>query len=254
MREAREHDLKNIDVESRGGARRDTLLTTGTADSECWMRFALRSALLAMLGLASAVFAAEPKAVNGEEGAINAGIEAPGGWAPPMLKMEKLKTIRIEEFCRTFKDAAKYREFFVAAGAKYRINPTLLAAIAMEESHCDPGVGDSGNPANAGGIMQIQGQDEKGSSDPATNVMQGARELRKHLDESHGNVLEAVGSYNGWQRGLVVKTMIHPPWGGASMNLDYVHQVVNGWCQGVDGYNIGSFNKKYNPKFGEQFR
>ena len=130
----------------------------------------------------------------------------------------------------------------------------LVSAIAMEESHCDPGVSDSGNPANAGGIMQIQGQDEKGSADPATNVMQGARELRRHLDEAKGNVLEAVGSYNGWQKSLVVKTMIKPPWGGASMNLDYVHQVVNGWCQGIDGYSVGTFNKKYNPKFGEQFK
>ena len=31
-------------------------------------------------------------------------------------------------------------------------------------------------------------------------------------------------------------------------------QVVNGWCQGIDGYDIGTYNKKYNPKFGDQFR
>ena len=191
---------------------------------------------------------------NGEQATINRGIEEPGGWNPPMLAMADLHTISLEEFCRTFKDAAKYQAFFAAAGKKYAINPTLLAAIAMEESHCDPGVSDSGNPANAGGIMQIQGQDEKGSTDPATNILQGAHELRRHLDGAHGNVLEAVGLYNGWQKGLVVKTMIHPPWGGASMNLDYVHQVVNGWCQGLEGYDIGSFNKKYNPKFGEQFK
>lgn len=171
-----------------------------------------------------------------------------------MLAMEDLHTIGMDNFCRIFKEAAKYKPFFIAAGKKCRINPALLAAIAMEESHCDPGVSDSGNPANAGGIMQIQGQDEKGSSDPATNIMQGAHELRRHLDEARGSVLEAVGNYNGWKKGLVVKTMITPPWGGASMNLDYVHQVVNGWCQGVDGYRIGSFNKKYNPKFGEQFK
>ncbi|MDB6153658.1 MAG: transglycosylase domain protein [Chthoniobacteraceae bacterium] len=191
---------------------------------------------------------------NGTQAAINNGIETKSGWNPPLLPMKNLRTISIDEFCRTFPDAAKYKPFFIAAGKKYKINPTLLAAIAMEESHCDPGVSDSGNPANAGGIMQIQGQEEKGAPDPATNIMQGAHELRRHLEESKQNVLEAIGSYNGWQKGLVVKTMITPPWGGASMNLDYVHQVVNGWCQGVEGYSIGSFNKKYNPTFGDQFK
>ncbi len=171
-----------------------------------------------------------------------------------MLTLEKVQTIELAEFCRRFPDAAKYRAFFAAAGQKYHIPPTLLAAIAMEESHCDPGVSDSGNPANAGGIMQIQGQDEKGVADPAQNILQGARELRHHLDDAKGNVLEAVGAYNGWKKGLVVQTMIHPPWGGASMNLDYVYQVLNGWCQGIEGYSIGEFNKKYNPTFGDQFR
>ena len=191
---------------------------------------------------------------NGSEEAINKGIGEKSGWNPPMLAMAGLRTIGLGEFCQTFKEAAKYEAFFVEAGKKYRINPTLLAAIAMEESHCDPGVSASGNPANAGGIMQIQGQAEKGSNDPAANIMQGARELRHHLDDAKGSVIEAVGSYHGWQRGLVVKTMIVPPWGGASMNLDYVHQVLNGWCQGVDGYGIGTFNRKYHPKFGEQFK
>lgn len=191
---------------------------------------------------------------NGSQASLNRGIEEKSGWNPPELRLEALRTISLDDFCRTFKEAAKYKEFFEAAGKKHDINPTLLAAMAMEESHCDPGVSDSGNPANAGGIMQIQGQKEKGSADPATNIMQGARELREHLNASKGNLLEAIGSYNGWQRGLVIKTMIHPPWGGASMNLDYLHQIVNGWCQGVDGYSIGTFNKKYNPSFGEQFK
>ena len=163
----------------------------------------------------------EEPAANGKEVSINHGIEEPGGWAPPILLLQDLRTIGIDAFCQRFPaDAARYKTFFVAAGKKYEINPTLLAAIAMEESHCDPGVSDSGNPAsNAGGIMQIQGQGEKGSTEPATNIMQGAHELRRHLDEAKGNVLEAIGAYNGWKKGLVVKTMIHPPWGGASMNL-----------------------------------
>jgi hypothetical protein len=196
---------------------------------------------------------AEPTAANGAESSINRGIEA-AGWDPPMLKLAEVRTIGLDEFCAKFKSAAKYKEFFIAAGLKYEVNPTLLAAMAMEESHCDPTVSDGGNPANAGGIMQIQGTPEKGSADPATNIMQGAHELRNHIEESKGNVLEAIGSYNGWKRGLVVATMIHPPWGGASMNLDYIHQILNGWCQGIDGYSIGSYNKKHNPKFGEQFK
>ncbi len=220
----------------------------------CLFLFGLACVSLAEDAQPTAASSTDKTTANGTESAINAGIEEKAGWHPPMLAMKDLRAISIDEFCKTFRRAAKYKAFFIAAGSKYDIQPTLLAAIAMEESHCDPGVSDSGHPANAGGIMQIQGQDEKGSADPATNIMQGAHELRRHLDEAKGNVLEAVGLYNGWQKGLVVKTMIAPPWGGASMNLDYVHQVVNGWCQGMEGYGIGTFNKKYNPKFGEQFK
>src|SRR4051812_16815545 len=79
----------------------------------------------------------EREPVNGTENSINRGIAENTGWDPPMVSEKDLKTISIDDFCRRFRDAAKYKAFFIAAGKKYQLNPTLIAAIAMEESHCD---------------------------------------------------------------------------------------------------------------------
>jgi hypothetical protein len=44
--------------------------------------------------------------------------------------------------------------------------------------------------------------------------------------------------YNGWQKGMTTGQVKQEQWGCyAQQNLDYLHQLVNGWLQGLDGYD-----------------
>jgi hypothetical protein len=76
------------------------------------------------------------------------------------------------------------------------------------------------------------------------NVDRAARLFKDLVDANGGNVLIAAGGYNGWRVGMTSDDAQAARWQGnchAQNNLDYLHQLFNGWCQGKVGYGMGSW-------------
>jgi len=78
------------------------------------------------------------------------------------------------------------------------------------------------------------------------NVGAAARLFKGYVDAAGGNVLVASGQYNGWRVGMTSDDAQAAKWQGnchAQNNLDYLHQLFNGWCQGKSAYNMGTWCK-----------
>lgn len=128
----------------------------------------------------------------------------------------------------------------------------MLAAIALQESSCLPwavgGIGEQG-------LMQLLGPTCNGApngncQDVEFNIRRGAQFLRERLDEHNGSILTALGAYNGWRVGITAGEVYQMKDSGrclAQPNLDYMHQMLNGWLQGKVGYDIGKWCKYPQP-------
>lgn len=74
--------------------------------------------------------------------------------------------------------------------------------------------------------------------DAGTNIMIGAKYFKSQVDHFNGNVLEAVGAYNGWSNDMSFSSATNLQWGCHAQNdLDYLNSFFNGWCLGLDGYS-----------------
>lgn len=82
-----------------------------------------------------------------------------------------------------------YGQTILAASAKYRVKPALIAAVIQQESGGNP---NALSPAGAKGLMQVVG----GSYDPATNIDQGTAMLRQNLDTFGQSIPLALAAYN----------------------------------------------------------
>lgn len=72
------------------------------------------------------------------------------------------------------------------------------------------------------------------------------------IDHNGGNVIAALGSYNGWRVGMTTDDATRAKSQGNCLwqnNLDYLTQWLNGWIQDKNGYNIGSICKLINTSF-----
>lgn len=89
-----------------------------------------------------------------------------------------------------------YGDLFTAAGRKYGVPPSLLAAVAKVESNYNPNATSS---AGARGLMQIMPATARGlginALDPAQAVDGAARKLAKDL-KTFGSVELALAAYN----------------------------------------------------------
>lgn len=178
---------------------------------------------------------------NGHESFLNCGISG-NGWNPPEVTMSMVKSISLDQepAKTTFSPCLKFRYLFEKYGKSYGIPPIFLAAFAMQESNCRPdAVGDNGG---AFGLMQIT-KDKCGDApngncaDPNYNVKMGAKTFDDGLKEANGNVLKALGGYNGWITGLTKSKALQAKDQGCCVcqqNLDYLHQFLNGWILGID--------------------
>jgi hypothetical protein len=120
----------------------------------------------------------------------------------------------------------------------------MLASFAMQESTCNPGVTGGGGEA---GLMQIAPPNcEAGHNcwDVDYNINRGAQLFRQMIDANGGNVLAAIGAYNGWQKGMTYDSATAARWSGHCRNqnnLDYLYQFTNGWMQNKNAYSMGTY-------------
>ncbi|KAI5457042.1 hypothetical protein BGZ63DRAFT_516801 [Mariannaea sp. PMI_226] len=194
---------------------------------------------------------------NGSQAWLNTGITG-NGWNPPFLDINNISHIALPDYYENAgAKCKKYDEQFQNSGKKYNIDPAILAFIAMQESSCNADAGgstpglmqcDPGNCPNGAPCVEVN-----------ANVDCGAKVLRDALDQADGNAVHAFGAYNGWftasddtglngGKGL---TEDYPCTEGRKhgdpQNLNYMHELFNGWFQGYDIYGANSdLAGKYN--------
>jgi len=138
----------------------------------------------------------------------------------------------------------QFGDKFNAYGGEFHIHPIMLASFAMQESTCNPGA--TGGNGEAG-LMQITPANcEAGNNcwDVDYNIRRGAQLFRQMIDHSGGNVLQAIGAYNGWQLGLTIDSATAAKSRGhcaQQNNLDYLYQYTNGWMQNKNAYSMGRY-------------
>ncbi|KAJ1595636.1 hypothetical protein NDA11_005822 [Ustilago hordei] len=185
---------------------------------------------------------------NGSQDFLNCGLTS-GGWKPPQLSLSQLRIMPASQASTApvFAPCKEVLWAFEAAEKAHGVPATVLMSFAMQESTCNPNV-TGGNGEQ--GLMQItrdkcRGAPNGNCKDPWFNVDTGARYFKTTLDQCGGNVLQAIGQYNGWQLGLTVKKATAAKAQGnchAQNNLDYLYQMLNGWFLGkANTYDIGSY-------------
>lgn len=90
-----------------------------------------------------------------------------------------------------------YTPLFQAAGKEWNVDPTLLMAMAHQESGGNPG---AVSPKGAAGVMQIMPGTQKDlgvtdASDPAQSIFAGAKYMSQMLDK-YGSPEKALAAYN----------------------------------------------------------
>ncbi|HYJ75892.1 MAG TPA: transglycosylase SLT domain-containing protein [Kineosporiaceae bacterium] len=123
-------------------------------------------------------------------------------------------------------DGVPYASLFTRAGARYGVDPALLAAVAKTESGFDPS---AVSPAGAKGLMQLMpgtaaslGVD---ALDPAQAVDGSARLLKQLLGRFGGRVDLALAGYNAGP-GAVDRYGGIPPY---AETRTYVQRVTAAW-------------------------
>ncbi|CCM06386.1 uncharacterized protein FIBRA_08645 [Fibroporia radiculosa] len=149
---------------------------------------------------------------NGSIDWLNCGVED-SGWRPPFVRVVDLiaknLTEALQDARSPFKACRAYLTLFERYATEFGLPPILIAAIAMQESSCNPvTIGGGGEQ----GLMQLThdkcgGAPNGNCRDPraiekAYNIRMGAKYLSTTLKRNGGSFLLTLGNYNGWPKGL----------------------------------------------------
>ncbi|GAA5931236.1 uncharacterized protein JCM15063_001416 [Sporobolomyces koalae] len=191
---------------------------------------------------------------NGAESWLNCGISKsnPGSkWQPPKgVTLDHITTVSLEHALATnpvWEPCKPFIPLFERIAKEENLPAILLASFALQESTCNPHV--LGDNAGAFGLMQITqdkcgGRDATGCADPEYNVKTAAAYFNTELSNRGGEFLEALGAYNGWYPGLSYAAATAAASSDCCVcqqNMDYLHQMTNGWLMGRTGYDLGSY-------------
>ncbi|KAF5370720.1 hypothetical protein D9758_001899 [Tetrapyrgos nigripes] len=183
---------------------------------------------------------------NGDIDEFNRGIDG-AGWNPPYLGINDIKVVDLADALSKsdspFHACAPYVDQFYRYGGANNIPPIMLASFAMQESSCNPHtVGGAGEQ----GLMQLTHEKcvnapNGDCQDPDYNIKTGAEYFARTLKDKGGDLLQAIGSYNGWFKGMTYSDATAAANTGCCRcqnNLDYLQQFLNGWCQNVNAYSM----------------
>ncbi|WVQ98292.1 hypothetical protein IAU59_005415 [Kwoniella sp. CBS 9459] len=192
---------------------------------------------------------ADANSPNGAEGWLNCGLDG-AGWNPPMVTVDQLIASDLHAD-GIFAPCGPYIDKFNQYAGQYGLKGIMLASFAMQESTCNPSA--TGGNGEAG-LMQLASMNCGGAPggncyDVDFNIQRAAELFSNLINSNGGNVLLAIGSYNGWSKGLTIAQATAAANEGrcrAQNNLDYIYQYCNGWMLGKSGYELGSyFNLKH---------
>ncbi|KAH0827542.1 glycoside hydrolase family 23 protein [Lanmaoa asiatica] len=191
---------------------------------------------------------------NGNIDFLNCGLTS-GGWTPPLIHVNDIVSVELSQVAynpgSAFSACKEFVPLFEKYGWQYGVPAAMLASFAMQESSCIPTtVGGAGEQ----GLMQITvdkcgGAPGGNCQDPDFNIHQGAQFFSQALDSLNGDLLLAIGHYNGWYKGLTYAEATAAAQNGncrEQNNLDYLHQFLNGWMQDINAY-------EHNPPLGKYF-
>jgi soluble lytic murein transglycosylase-like protein len=89
------------------------------------------------------------------------------------------------------------RDAIASASANYAVSPTLVAAVAKQESGFNP---DAVSKKGARGVMQLMPSTQStwcpGACSPEANVAAGTAYLKNLLSRYHGDIALALAAYN----------------------------------------------------------
>ncbi|PSR98913.1 hypothetical protein PHLCEN_2v4233 [Hermanssonia centrifuga] len=146
---------------------------------------------------------------NGAEWFFNCGIDG-AGWNPPHMTVDDVvaKDLKaaVAQSNSPFTNCAAYIDLFEQYGNQFGVPPIFIASIAMQESSCDP---NKTGGAGEQGLMQIT-KDKCGAApggnckEPWYNIMTGAQFFSGLINDNDGNILLAIGQYNGWSKGMTI--------------------------------------------------
>lgn len=179
-------------------------------------------------------------APNGEQWWLTCGVSTDdwsSAWNPPHMGLEDIVYQDFEHGdwagCEAFAWA------FNDPNCNLGINPAILAAIARQESSCNPNIRGKNGEYGLMQVMPFNCIDESVCMDVWHNIRNGANVFKTYLEQSGGNVLLALGKYNGWKERLTYYEATQPAREGrcwAQANLDYLHQMLNGFVVGRNAY------------------
>ncbi|KAK0485772.1 glycoside hydrolase family 23 protein [Armillaria novae-zelandiae] len=216
-------------------------------------------------------------ATSGRMGSIdyfNCGIQG-SGWTPPYMSMDEVapRMADLSEAIKKpespFKPCEPFLPIFQKCAQMYGVPAILVASFALQEvcrAVCAAKrygcslIIDSlrairlpTGGAGEVGLMQLT-QDKCHDApngdcyDPEFNILAGCKYFSKQLAANNGDVLLTCGNYNGWFKGMTyadATAAANGPCCRCQNNLDYLHQLLNGWLQNVNAYDPNHRLGKY---------
>lgn len=178
---------------------------------------------------------ASDAAPNGSPDWLNCGLYG-GGWTPPHVTAKQLVSVDAHSHPEVFGACSQYADIFIDAANQYGVPATLLMAIGMQESGCNR---DAQGARGEQGIMQVAGNacTQSDCKEPWYNIHRGASILvddKLGGDVENGNIIQALGQYNGWMPGMQVGWGAQ--YGPSGQTIAYLDDMLNKWMQGKNAY------------------